>query len=48
LAARPDAIERPIDDLLNAQAHVLHAPGRGRLHHEAARVSMVRQIQLQH
>ena len=41
-------VERLVDDLLDARAHVLD-PARGeRLHHQAAQAGMVRRILLQH
>ena len=48
LPLRHDAVERLIDDLLDARAHVLD-PARGkRLHHQPAQAGMVRRILLQH
>ena len=48
LALRNDAIERLVDDLLDARPHVLD-PARGEsLHHQPAQAGMVRRILLQH
>ena len=48
LALRDDAIERLVDDLLDARAHVLD-PARGEgLHHQPAQAGVVRRILLQH
>ena len=48
LALRDDAVERLVDDLLDARAHVLD-PARGEgLHHQPAQAGMIRRILLQH
>ena len=48
LALRDDAVERLVDDLLDARAHVLD-PARGEgLHHQPAQAGVVRRILLQH
>src|SRR5208283_4332021 len=47
-AARLDAIDDVIDDLLNARAHVLDAPRGKGADHQAAQTAMVGWILLQH
>ena len=48
MALRRHAIERPIDDLLDARAHVLHPPRGEGLHHQAAQAGVIGRVLLQH
>ena len=48
MAARLDAIDDLIDDLLNARPHVFDPPRGKRADHETAQAAMVGRIELQH
>jgi hypothetical protein len=43
-----DPVERLVDDLLDARAHVLDPARRERLHHQAAQAGVVGRVLLQH
>src|SRR4029077_20596588 len=47
-AAGFDAVDDPVDDLLNARAHILDAAGRKGAHHEPTQAGVVGRILLQH
>ena len=47
-ALRDDAVERFVDDLLDARAHVLDPAGGEGLHHQPAQAGVIRRILLQH